>query len=104
MVDLLVDPGVGDPAGIRRLAADRDDEVDDLDLVVQRGSAAVVEAAPPVWEGAARDAFVEALERALRLDPGYRLAVLLERLVDHGVRFPVPGRRGLGSDAVERAG
>jgi hypothetical protein len=45
-----------------------------------------------------------ALERALRLDPGYRLAVLLERLVDHGVRFPVPGRRGLGSDAVERAG
>lgn len=66
MVDLLVDPGVGDPAGIRRLAADRDDEVDDLDLVVQRGSAAVAEAAPPVWEGAARDAFVEALERALR--------------------------------------
>ena len=45
-----------------------------------------------------------ALERALRLDPAYRLAMLLERLVDHGVRFPMAGRRGLGTDAVERAG
>lgn len=66
MVDLLTNPGVGDPAGIRRLAAARDDEVDDLDLVVQRGSSALAETAPPVWEGAAHDAFAAALEQVLR--------------------------------------
>jgi hypothetical protein len=39
-VDPLVSSEVSDPAGIRSLAADRD-EVDNRDLVVQRGSAAV---------------------------------------------------------------
>jgi len=66
VLDLLTNPGVGDPAGIRRLAAARDDEVDDLDLVVQRGSSALAETAPPVWEGAARDAFATGLDQALR--------------------------------------
>ena len=36
-----------------------------------------------------------ALDRALRLDPGYRLAMLLGQLVDHGLRLDrsPPGRR-----------
>ena len=66
MADLLTDPGVGDPAAIRRLAADRDDDVDDLDLVLLRGGGAIAEAAPPTWEGAACDAFQAGLEQALR--------------------------------------
>ncbi len=38
-----------------------------------------------------------ALERALRLDPGYRLAGLLARLVDHGLRVDpaAPGGEGI---------
>jgi hypothetical protein len=45
-----------------------------------------------------------AVDRALRLDPGYRLAVLLARLVDHGVRMSPrrPGAGGFGS--LGRAG
>ena len=66
MADLLIDPGVGDPAAIRRLAADRDDDVDDLDLVLLRGGGALAEAGPPVWEGASCDAFRAGLEEALR--------------------------------------
>ncbi|MGG5257574.1 DUF4192 domain-containing protein [Phycicoccus avicenniae] len=39
-----------------------------------------------------------ALDRALRLDPGYRLARLLARLVEHGIRLDrrLPGGRQLG--------
>jgi hypothetical protein len=42
-----------------------------------------------------------ALDRALRLAPGYRLAGLLEGLVDHGLRLPEDGRR---SPPAARAG
>ena len=66
MADLLTDPGVGDPAAIRRLAADRDDDVDDLDLVLLRGGGALAEAGTPVWEGESCDAFRAGLEQALR--------------------------------------
>ena len=33
-----------------------------------------------------------AVDRALRLVPDYRLALLLERLVDTGIRSPLPER------------
>lgn len=65
MTDLTLDPGVGDPAGIRSLADDRDDEVDDLDLVVHRVSAAAGAVQPPLWQGAAQVAFATAVDRAL---------------------------------------
>lgn len=42
-----------------------------------------------------------AVDRALRLSPAYRLARLLERLVDHGLRLPDAGRR---SPPAARAG
>jgi hypothetical protein len=42
-----------------------------------------------------------AVDRALRLSPDYRLARLLERLVDHGLRLPDAGRR---SPPAARAG
>ena len=42
-----------------------------------------------------------ALDRALRLEPGYRLAGLLARLVDHGLRF---GPVEPGGDVASRAG
>lgn len=45
-----------------------------------------------------------ALERALRLDPDYRLAVLLEGLVDHGLRLPTSRSRRDGRDVIGRVG
>lgn len=66
MGDPTIDPGVGDPGAVRSLARDREDEVDDLDLVVQRVSAAAGAVLPPLWEGQAQAAFAVAVEQALR--------------------------------------
>jgi hypothetical protein len=46
-----------------------------------------------------------ALDRALRLEPGYRLAGLLARLVEHGLRVPTSGAGGAeGAEIEPRAG
>jgi len=65
VTDLTADPGVGDPAGIRRLADAHDDEVDDLDLVVHRVTLAAGAVLPPLWQGAAQVAFAAGVEQAL---------------------------------------
>ena len=45
------------------------------------------------WESGDGAVARAAVDRARRLAPGYRLAQLLERLVDHGVRLPTGGGR-----------
>ena len=45
------------------------------------------------WESGDGAVARAAVDRARRLAPGYRLAQLLERLVDHGVRLPEGGAR-----------
>ena len=45
------------------------------------------------WESGDGAVARAAVDRARRLAPGYRLAQLLERLVDHGVRLPADGGR-----------
>jgi hypothetical protein len=45
------------------------------------------------WESGDGAVARAAVDRARRLAPGYRLAQLLERLVEHGVRLPADGGR-----------
>ena len=45
-----------------------------------------------------------AVDRALRLAPDYRLALLLERLVDNGLRLPPVSRSGRATGSLGHVG
>ena len=56
------------------------------------------------WAGGDGTVARAAVERALRLVPDYRLATLLERLIDNGIRFPLPERDADSPGGAQRLG
>jgi hypothetical protein len=88
--------GMGRWRGTGRLGADRHLLLERLLLLARSVPDDAPDAAAAVCTVAAHVAWADgdgavarvALDRALRLSPGYRLAVLLAQLVDHGVRIP----------------
>ena len=56
------------------------------------------------WAGGDGTVARAAVERALRLVPDYRLAKLLERLIDNGIRFPLPERDADSPGGAQRLG
>lgn len=62
------------------------------DEVPEEAAAVCTVVAHVAWAGGDGTIARAAVERAVRLVPDYRLARLLERLVDNGIRFPLPER------------
>ncbi|HSF98512.1 MAG TPA: DUF4192 domain-containing protein [Ornithinibacter sp.] len=64
------------------------------DEVPDEAAAVCTVVAHVAWAGGDGSLARTAVDRALRLVPDYRLARLLERLIDNGIRFPLPERDG----------